>query len=217
LVASSSLKEWEQADKYLEVMEQGLYVNVKDVPPALAANKLMRDEYMAQNLLYIMEKEMPNTKFMVWQHNWHISNRPDKKTLGYNLHQRLGTKYYGIGFECNEGLFMARELMPDGTWGDIKADTLLPVQKSIAWYLLQTGKKKLFIHLRNTVSNPLVENWMETPIRFNVGGWLYRAAKENFDMDKVKDLYDGILFIERSTPVHPTKIAVERSKARIGF
>ncbi len=48
---------------------------------------------MAQNLLYIMEKEGPGTKFMVWQHNDHISNRPGHKTLGYNLHQMLGNKY----------------------------------------------------------------------------------------------------------------------------
>lgn len=217
LVASSSLNEWEEAFKYLEVMEQGLYVNVKDVPPALALNKLERDEYMARNLFYIMEKERPGTKIMVWQHNWHIANLPDDKTLGYNLHQRLGNKYYSIGFECYDGTFQARELLPDGTWGDLKADTLLPIQHSLGWYLTQTGKKNLFIDLRQAPSHPIVAQWLDTPIRFNNGHWLYRGAKKNFSTQKIKDSYDGILFIERSTPVQPTKTAQVRSASRIGF
>jgi erythromycin esterase len=217
LVASSSLNEWEQVYKYLEVMEQGLYVNVKDAPSALSSKKQTRDEYQAQNFFYIMGKERPGTKFMVWQHNWHIANRPEDTTLGSQLKQRLGDRYYALGLECYEGTFQARVLMPDSTWGDLKADTLLPVEKSLAWYLASTSKKSLFINFRNTYSNPVVDKWMNTPIRFNDGHWLYRNASENFDSKKLKDLYDGILFMERSTPVHPTKNAIERSSRHIGF
>lgn len=217
LVAASSATEWEQARKYLEVMEQGLYVNVEDVPAALASKKLARDEYMAQNLLYIMEKERPGVKFMVWQHDWHISKRPKDKTLGYLLQQTLGDKYYGISMQCYEGTFQARVLMPDGFWGDLKADTLLPQQQSLGWHLSQTGKKILFINLHKPAPNPVVAKWLETPIRFNDGHWGSRSAKESIDTGKIKELYDGILFIARSTPAHPTKNAVARSANRIGF
>jgi erythromycin esterase len=217
LVAASSATEWEQARKYLEVMEQGLYVNVEDVPAALASKKLGRDEYMAQNLLYIMEKERPGTKFMIWQHDWHISKRPKDKTLGHLLQQTFGDKYYGISIQCSEGTFQSRVLMPDGMWGDLKADTLLPQQQSLGWHLAQTGKKILFINLRKPAPNPVVAKWLQTPIRFNEGHWGSRSAKENIDTGKIKELYDGILFIERSTPAHPTKNAMERSASRIGF
>jgi hypothetical protein len=64
----------------------------------------------------------------------------------------------------------------------------------------------LFIDLRKTPSNLGVDKWLETPIRFNDGHWLYRNASENFDTRKIKDLYDGILFIERSTPVIQQKM-----------
>ena len=217
LVASSSPKEWEQAYKFLEVMEQGLYANVKDVPPSLSSKKLSRDEYMAQNLLYIMEKERPGTKFMVWLHNWHISIRPENKNLGYNLRQSLADRYYALGFECYEGTFQARVLMPDGYWGELRADTIFPVQQSLAWYLKRTAAKNLFLNLRNIVSGPVVAKWLETPIRFSGGNWGYRGASKNFEIRKIKNLYDGILFIERSTPVHPTKNAMAGSANRIGF
>ncbi len=217
LVAVSSLKEWEQTFKHLEVMEQGLYVNVKDVPPTFSSNKLVRDEYMAQNLLYVVEKEKPGTKFMVWQHNEHISKRSEPKLLGYYLHREFGDKYFSIGFECYEGTFQTRVLLPDGYWGELKVDTILPVQKSMGWYLRRTGKKNLFLDLRNAVSNAAIDKWLETPIRFSRGNWGHRNASENFETQKIKGLYDGILFVQRSTPVNPTKNALERSKGRIGF
>jgi erythromycin esterase len=40
LVASSSLEEWEQGFKHLEVIEQGLYVNVKDIPSCTLFTKV---------------------------------------------------------------------------------------------------------------------------------------------------------------------------------
>jgi erythromycin esterase len=217
LVASSSLEEWEQVYKYLEVMQDGLFVNMKDVPAAFASQKLQRDEYTAQNLLYIMQKEKPGTKFIVWQQNTHIGNRSDDKSVGYHLHQALGDKYYSIGLQCYEGTFQAREVLPDGFWGDLKTDTIPPVQKSLGWYLKRTDEKSLFLNLSNIVSDPVVDKWLETPISLVDGHWVYRNANENFETRKIKDLYNAILFIDSSTPVHPTKNALARSAERIGF
>lgn len=217
LISVSSLEEWEQTRKYLEVIMRGLFVNVKDVPDGFESQQLMRDEYQAQNLFYIMEKEKPGTKFMIWQHNWHISKRAESRTLGHLLQERLGKKYYSIGFECYEGTFQARALMPNGFWGELKADTLLPMHKSLGWYFKQTGRTNFFIDLRNASSISVVEKWLGTPIRFNNGIWLFRGGKENFEIRQIKDLYDGIFFIERSTPARPTKAAIVRSKNRMGF
>jgi hypothetical protein len=102
-------------------------------------------------------------------------------------------------------------------WRDLKADTLLPEQKSLGWYFTRTGKTTLFLNLRNAATNPVVDKWLDTPIRFTNGHWQYRNASENFDTQKIKGLYDGIIFIERSTPVHPTQKAKAMSAARQGF
>jgi erythromycin esterase len=217
LSSISSSEEWEQTFKYLEVMEQGLFVNVKDVPASLSSKKLGRDDYMYQNMLYLMKKERQNTKFMFWAHNDHIANNEAEKKVGYHLRQRFGNKYYALGLECNQGTFQARVLLPDGYWGDLKEDTILPVQKSVDWYLARTEKGNLFIDLRSTSSNLVVNTWLESPIRYGRGNWGYRGSNENFEIRKLKDFYDGILFIERSTPVRPTKNALARSKNRIGF
>lgn len=217
LVKASSSEKWEQTIRYLEVMEQGLFVNVKNIPYSLSSEKLSRDDYMAQNLFYLMQNERPNTKFMIWAHNVHIANDTEKKMLGYHLRQRLGEKYYALGFECNEGIFNSRVLLPDGYWGEFKMDSILPVQKSVAWYLKQTGNRNLFIDLRQATTNPVVDQWQDTPIRIVDGFWVYRNSTDNFLFKKIKGLYDGIVYTELSTPTHPTKNALALSAARIGF
>ena len=223
LVGASSLKEWEQVHKYLEVMEQSLYYNVKEVPPSLSSKKLdinknvMRDEYMWQNLLYLMENEKPKAKFMFWAHNYHVQSNDTVKSVGYFLRQKLGNKYYALGLECYQGTFQARELLPDNSWGDLKVDTIHSAPKSINWYFAHTGKQNLFVDLRQASSNAVVDKWLDKPSSFGEGNWIHRNANENFEIIKLKDLYDGLLFIERSTSAHPTKNALSRSIGRIGF
>jgi erythromycin esterase-like protein len=222
LVLVSSSKEWEQATRYLELMEEAIFHRVNNLPKSLSSGRQSRDYYMAQNLRYLMQNERPNTKFIFCAHNDHVSIDsvdyfPAGKSVGFYLHQWLGNNYYALGMHCNEGTFIARMLQADGYWGDLKADTILPFQKSFAWYLKQTGEGPLFIDLRLASSNPLVDKWLGTPIKFGNGGWRYRNSDENFKIKRFKGLYDGLVFIDRSSPVQPTKNALTRSAARIGF
>ena len=217
LVRASSLREWEQTHKYLEVMQQSLYFQLKDLPSSFASKKLGRDEYMWQNMLYIMERERPNTKFILWAHNYHVSNLDSLKSLGYFLKQKLGSRYYALGLECYQGSFQSRELLPDQSWGDLKVDTIHSTPTSINWYFAQIGKPYLFVDLRQASANPLVSKWLDTPSNFGEGNWIHRSVNENFEIKTLKGIYDGTFFIQRSTSVHPTKNALERSKSRIGF
>ena len=220
LVAVSSLKEWEQTHKYLEVMQQSLYFHLKEnTPPAFASKRLERDEYMWQNLQYLMEKERPDAKFMVWAYNGHLSSNDETEQhdVGYFLRHKLGNKYYALGLQCYDGTFQTREKLPDNFWGDLKIDTLHAVPKSANWYFAQTGKPCFFVDLRQASSNAVIGKWLDTPNSFAAGYWIHRKANENFETRKLKGLYDGIIFVQHSTPVHPTKNALARSKDRIGF
>jgi erythromycin esterase len=217
LIAVSSPGEWEKVFQHVRIMEQWLLANLKDPPPGLASPKLERYQYLGPNALYLIDKEKPGTKFMIWAHNFHIGNNAKERTLGFQLRQRLGPAYYALGLDCSQGTFQSRVMLPDSTWGELKADTLLPAPKSVAWYLTQAKKGNLFIDLRAPASNPVVEKWLATPRRFVDGTWRYRGAKENYVILKPKDFYNGILFIERSTPAHPTQNARHRSANGIGF
>jgi erythromycin esterase len=193
-------------------------VNVKDVPPSLAHLKQGRNKSMAKNLFYLMDSEKPNAKFMVWAHNTHIANDTSRKTVGFHLRQKLGDKYYGLSLECNEGTFQTRVMLPDGYWAELKPDTLLPAAPlTLSWYLSQAVKNNAFINLRSPSSNSVIEKWLATPVNTTTGVYVFRGASQNYETRTLKGYYDGIVFIQHSTPVHPTKNALTRSARKIGF
>jgi hypothetical protein len=67
------------------------------------------------------------------------------------------------------------------------------------------------------MSNPLISKWLDTPSSFSSSGWKYENEVNNFEIHTLKGYYNGVFFIHKSTPAHPTKNAVERSKARLGL
>ena len=216
LVSASSPNEWEKVYKYSQVMEQFLLANIKDTTFSLSPPMLTRSQYMGQNVLYFLDKEPVGTKFMVWAHNGHIAH-PGLTNVGGRLKERLGDKYFALGFQCNEGIFLSRVQLPDSTWGDLVKDTIRPLEKDLSWYFSRSNKGNAFIVLRSTASNPIIEKWLETPRKMNVGFWLYRGSAKNFATRSLKNYWDGVLFIERTTASHPTRNALVRSANRIGF
>jgi erythromycin esterase len=219
LISISSFKEWEQATRYSELMEEAIFKVVDSLPESLSSGRQSRDYYMAQNLRYLMKNAGPNAKFMFCAHNDHVvtDSTDSTRSVGFYLRQWLGNKYFALGMHCNGGTFIARELLPDGYWGDLRSDTILSFQKSFAWHLEQTGKGPLFIDLRLASSNHLVDKWLGMPGKVGNGSWRYKNSDETFIIKEFKGLYDGLVFIDRSSPVQPTKNALARSAARIGF
>jgi erythromycin esterase len=164
LITASSPDGWGKAYQYLQVMEYWLLANLNDPPPSLKSKKLSRDDFMGQNMLYIINKERPNTKFVIWAYNDHIASDSSdgEESPGYQMRKRFGDKYYALALACYKGTFQTRILLPDKYWGALKMDTIPPFEKSINWYLYNTNKKQLFIDFRLSSSNSLVEKWLAT-------------------------------------------------------
>src|SRR5205085_7148921 len=67
----SSAAELERALQYTRVMGQWVAVNAADLLPKADAKD--RSTCMAENLIYLIDQAKPAEKFIVWQHNWHVS------------------------------------------------------------------------------------------------------------------------------------------------
>jgi erythromycin esterase len=219
LIAASNSDEWDRTYHHLQVMEYWLLANLEDAPPSLHSKKLARDDYMGQNMLYLIDKERPKTKFIIWAYNDHIAvdSSDGEESPGYQMRKWFGDKYYALALACYEGTFQTRILLPDKYWGALKIDTIPPFEKSINWYLHSTNKKQLLIDFRASSSNSVVEKWLETSQKFSYGVWLFRGASATYGELNLKGKYDGVLFIEQSTPIHPTRNALEKSSKNGGF
>lgn len=217
LIDASSAGEWEMVYHDLKVMEYWLLANLKDPPSSLTSKKLGRDDYMGQILLYIIDNAKPGTKFIIVSHNDHVINDPVDNRVGHQLKQRFGDKYYALALNCYQGTYQSRIVLPDGYWAALKIDTIPPLEKTINWYLHGTNIERFFIDLRSGLPDAIVEKWQETSQKFNNGRWRDRASDANYNYLVLKGSFDGILFIEQSTPAHPTRNTLERTSKKIGF
>ena len=225
LINASSHETWEKASHHTEVMRNWVVANIEDSSlPFLPKPKPGRDEGMIENIKYLLDHAQPNAKFMVWAHHSHIAaNNQEGINIGTYLKERLGNRYYALDLDCNKGTFQSRVLLPDGRWGELKADTIPagPMQ-SFSWYLSNIGKSPVFVDLRPEQVNHIVSKWLETPKEITWGGWGYGTDRNNkptstHKVVRVKGYFDGVLFIEHSTPTHPTKNALSSIKNNIGF
>jgi erythromycin esterase len=219
LISASNADEWDSVNHYIQVMGYWLLANLEDPPPSLHSKKLSRTECMGQNLRYIIDKEKPNARFIIWAYNDHIAvdSSDGEESPGYQMREKFGDKYYALALACYKGTFQTRILLPDKYWGALKIDTMPPFERSINWYLFNTNKKQLFIDFRSSSSDPLVEKWLELSEKFSYGYSQFRGASATYGDIIMKGHYDGILFVDQSTPVHPTRNALARCSKNIGF
>ncbi len=207
-ITSSSAKEFAQIFKYSQVMEQWFLLHLPD-SDTLTTTNMKRSQAMGNNLLHLMEKEMPSAKFVVWEHNVHIADghmETGEQNLGHLLKKKFGDAYYGVAFEFNQGSYQTRLRSPGG-FGNLKVATVEAAPKGyLAYYLSQTKKGNLFWNLRDSTNGPMVKQWLGQPQKMRFFGWF----NDDTSTKKVelKNRFDGIIFIERTTSTRPTKNAL---------
>jgi erythromycin esterase len=198
-----------RALKYTQVMKQWLTVNAADLLPE--AELKDRSVGMARNLIDLIDQRSPDEKFMIWQHNWHISldglgdGRP---TLGYALREKFGHGYFAFGFEFGEGSFQTRAELPDKTLGDLKEFTSpAPLPGSLPWYLAHTGVGNLILGLRVPTGNAAVARWLQTPQTVHNAGWAYQ--EDIYHEHSIAGSYDGLIYVDKTTASRPTVNALQ--------
>jgi len=189
--------EWDEVIQSVEVMRQ-------------AAVLKHRDQYMAQNLAYVIDHEAPGAKFVHWAHDEHVTT--DSLSLGYFMRRRYGDAYYAVGLYFNQGTYLTRSIRP---LGDFQIKTQRATDGMLEWFLARTGLPCFFLDLRTPSGKRMVDAWMRTPREAFFGSW--GADPTTNDTLKVRDWYDGLLFVNESTPTHPTSNARKIVARKEGF
>jgi len=198
--------EWDEVLKLLDVMRRG------------ASAYSNRDRHMAENLMYLVDHEPPGTKFVFWQHNNHVS--VDSGAAGYFLRQRYGDAYYALALYFNQGAYQSRLFPPPGDyrWGDFKITNKPPAAPgSLEWFLARAELPHFFLDLRAASRTPAIDAWLRTSHDTYDGTWAFQdPSRRNFAI-KVRERYDGLLFVNESTPTHPTPHARKTVERRESF
>jgi erythromycin esterase len=164
---------------------------------------------MAENLKQVVDRERADTKCVIWAHNAHISVKnyywPGESNMGSCLRDTYGDQYFAFGFEFNHGSYQTRMLLPDNILGDLKEVTLAPAPVgSFPWYVSATHVGHLLLSLRTPAGTPAVEQWRATPQVVHNVPWVYDEPSRLHAELSMQKHYDGIIFIETTTPTRPT-------------
>lgn len=161
----------------------------------------LRDYYMAENILHLLNREKADTRVLVWAHNGHIEK--DKGMMGGYLANTLGDQYYAIGFEFNSGSFQVRNLdlnKKTNNWGIMTFES--SPEKSLAWYLDQAGSGKFFLDFRNTGTEKL--KYFSKRFDIHSIGSSYSEYSSPTETTNLKD-FDGLIYIKNSSPAKDFK------------
>ena len=193
--------EYGEVLRLVEVMRQGVSMR-------------SRSRYMADNLIYLADRERPGTKFVYWAHDSHIA-RHARPWGGYYLRQRFGDAYYAVALTFDSGSYLARSFPPAG---DLRTAAVPPAPPgAVEWSLARAHIPLFFLDLRAARESAPVGSWFRTPRNILSGGWAYSDGPRHAAQRAVSEWFDGILFVSTSTPTRPTANARSTAERKAGF
>lgn len=208
-VAASSERAWRLALQETRVTLQTLfYLGRKEVD----TNKI-RDDFMAQNIQWMLHEEGPAGRIMLWAHNGHISRGTGlllgflpaggeasvglDHPMGRHLRQALGRDYFALGTAFNQGSFRARPARTLHTVGAAGAETFDGV-------LARVGPPIFALDLQAPVNDPAAASWLGARHFSRKVGITYQGREDDVNnrLSIVpRDYFDAIVFFDRTTAV----------------
>ena len=151
------------------------------------ARTRVRDEGMADNLDFVLDRLYPGRKVIVWAHNFHIAKRHEEVeqpyAMGQFLDARRGSEVYTIG------LYMGRGV---AAWNSRQPYLILdPSPHSLEAVMASAGRKMSFVDFSRAVEGG--PRWMFEPIVAR--GW-------GMHPDRIvpAQTYDAVIYIDTVTP-----------------
>lgn len=199
-VASSDSTSWALARQHVEVISQHVQSVSKFNTPDYFAT---RDSAMAENVRWILEREGPEAKMVLWAHNWHVRTEPP--SMGAHLRETFGRDMAVFGLAFARGSFRALERPAPSKTG-VRSFTVEPSPEgSLGWVLAEAGLQRAAIDLQEVPEEGPVAHWWREPhpVR-NVGaGYSQASPSSAWAPQVIPDLYDALLFVESTTSARP--------------
>jgi erythromycin esterase len=210
---------YEEAIQHVRVILCWLSVNLSssdrvdispDLPRMSGFNPFARSRYMAENLLYLMDRRIPGGKIVVWAHMFHLgvgAQDPQLGSLtnmGSILRGRWRHQYYVFGFECGGGAYLARELLAGNALGQLRR---VPIPRapahSLPWYLGQASAPAFVVELRGHNTSSAVDTWVNTPRLAHAMGWLCGNPPHLYRPLRLEGFYDALIFFRDTHTTTP--------------
>ncbi len=200
-IARSSADEWQVARQHARVLAQNIDSRKGD--EFSVAGVVVRDRSMAVNIGWILDREGPDAKMVVWAHNGHVATTSTSgiEWMGSHLRKRFGSAMVVFGFAFNQGSFQALEMpLPSAT--GLRSFTVEPAAEgSLEAMLASAGLQIAAIDLRALPRDGAVADWFGSPKATRSIGAAYAdsMAARLTARDVTPKIYDALLFVATTT------------------
>ena len=201
LIASSSEEEFDFHRQLLVNVTQSLQV-LWSYETADQFN--WRDQYMADNVLWLKDHLGPGTKIVTWAHNLHIAN--DKNfgsslSLGAYLRRELGAESVNIGFGFSTGKFTAVGISANGQYLGARTQSIssLPLGSSFNILFHNAKDENFIVNLEDLEKRGDWTSYLDTPHPFLNIGSVFSGSPGNYyrsvDLD---EHYDWMIYYKNT-------------------
>lgn len=214
-VASSSPEAFDEVMQAARIVIQTSTVRTarRNVSRAVA----LRDDYMAENTLWLLDQGAGDERVAVWAHNQHVIltrlGEAAGTPMGAHLREALGESYVAVGFDFAKGGFTARTA-PTTPSGEqvampVEAQTIESApQGSYSATFERLAVEAFILDLHDLDPASPATEWLSDPhSALSVGAVFNPAHDDQFAVAlTLIESYDALLFIRETTP---TKVVPE--------
>lgn len=198
-IAATDSASFDLARQHAEILARVIERSSRAGPDANA----FRDSIMAENVRWILDREGPDAKAILWAHNIHVLKEPPWM-VGF-LRDTFGSDLVAMGFAFNQGSFraLAREASPAPSESGVRPFAVEPAREgSLDWALTEAGLDLAAVDLRQLPHDGPVAEWWNEPHETRRNGGAYYGGPLGFPLI-APDAYDAILFVESTTTARP--------------
>ena len=199
-IASSSLKEFEIAKQLVRTMEQNR--KAKEDIYLTGSSYNYRDDYMAENTLWIADCMGADAKIAAWAHNAHVADDYQYGiggSMGCHLKQECGDYYQVVGFGFSKGSFTAYYRDSDGTYHGLMENTIVdePLETSVNFLFHHAQYDDFILKLDDLSSSAGVRQWLASSQPYlTVGSVYYGNPAEFYRNIPVRIHFDAVVYFD---------------------
>jgi erythromycin esterase len=191
-VTRSSDIEWARGRQLARVIQQA-EIAFRDY--------VARDEFMFENVGWLVDHSPPGTKFVLDAHNAHIAaGGHSLMYMGRRLREKWGKDYVAIGFAFGEGSFFALDWRenPSNTIGNFSIERAS--RGTFDGDLSMVGLGHFVVDLR-MATGPIAA-WLRSPqAMHHIGGRFYGSERSFEPFVPARD-FDAIIYVDKVSAIH---------------
>jgi erythromycin esterase len=195
----SSRTDWELARQYAVHIVQNLTWRTSP----FTLNGKVRDSLMAETVQWILDREGPDAKMVVWAHNGHVATISmdwGYRSMGWHLRKRFGKDLIICGLLFNQGSFQSTDFRQPA--GGRHPFTVGPAHEgAFEATLAAAGLSLAALNLRDIPEDGPLAAWMNAPhATRDIGSFYSEGPMSGFLINQMlTSQYDVIFFVESTT------------------